>query len=150
MKTWCNRPILDKGHYDDLEALAAVHELQHGMPRADAEERAYTDYRRGHALDAAAHHLLGIRAAYAAGASDAAHQHGQMYASAMREAGLDPFAPPPKEVVVRFEKLQNDVYAYRAHAADEFFQPAETAADDDDARLEDALARVLALRASLK
>lgn len=146
-QTWAGQyPVLHEDHVPELEAAAAVHEFSRGIPRADAEARAHGDYVQSKALDAAAHHLLGCRAAHGAGHDDAAMMHGQFYAGAMRAAGHDPFEAPPQEVLDRIKDAAPKIYNFKAHAADAMFSPETDVADGDDARIKAGMERLIALR----
>lgn len=146
--SWLGRfPILDAEHLDDLETRAAVHEFKYGLPRARAEEAAHADYLKERALDAAAHHLVGIKMAHAAGHDEAAAAHGNAYAAAMTHAGHDPFRVPPPEVLDRVKDARQKLYSFKGHAADAFFVPPEAGADPADAHIQDMLGKLKALRA---
>jgi hypothetical protein len=122
-QTWQGRPLVDPEHSVDLEAAAAAGEFRDKLPRPAAEERAYQSYRRERALDACAHHLLGIRAAHAAGDAESAQAHGHAYAAAAGAAGFEPIQEPPREVLDRIEMLKPKVYTFRAHPADQLLSP---------------------------
>jgi hypothetical protein len=151
-KVWLGRfPVLDESHADELDAAAAVHEFgDKRMPREAAEARAHQDYMRDRALDSAAHHLLGVRAAHASGHDEAATKHGEAYAGAMKAAGLNPFEPPHKDVLDRIKTKRPEVYAFKAHPADQFFVPEHREADPADDHIKALLERLQALRAQLK
>jgi hypothetical protein len=141
--TWMGSyPILHEDHAPELDAAAAVHEFRGGMSRQDAEARAHEDYTKGKALEAAAHHLLGIRAAHAAGADEAATLHGQAYAAAMQHAGHDPLGTPPPEVLDRARELMPKAHAFKAHGADAMFAPAQEGADPEDTRIREMLGKM--------
>ncbi len=146
-KIWRNRfPILDESHADDLEARAAVHEFKGRHPTDIAEEKAHADYVRDRALDNASHHLVGIRAAHAAGHDEAARQHGAAYHAAMTAAGHDPTKAPPPEVTDRLKTARPNVYSFKAHEGDELFAPKQQEADEGDAHIRTLLDNLQALR----
>jgi hypothetical protein len=115
---------LDKykvGEDDDvnhLEAAAANNEFVHGHKREDAEAKAHADYLGNKALDSAAHHYLGMRAALAGKNEQAARQHGEAYAKAMDHLKLSPHDEPPQAVKDRVEHLKQKVYSFKSHPAD--------------------------------
>jgi len=86
---------------------------------------------REQSLDAAAHHLVGIRTAHAGGHSAAAERHGAGYAAAMAHTGMSPYEQPPKEVLDRIKKVS--LYAFKPHAADVHFAPKEQGTEDNEA-----------------
>lgn len=150
---WLDRyPALPADH-DDLEARAAVHEFGKRMPRHAAEAQAHQDYLRDKAMDSAAHHLVGVKAAHAAGHSELAAQHHEAYTKAMKQAGHDPTQPPPQEVLTRASKVR--IHSYTPHDADELFEGGEEEKkiaepeDDGKAHLHTLLERVRALKAGL-
>lgn len=118
--TWAKRPILSQDDIPDLERAAALNEFEQGMHREDAEEQAYSDYRRGHHSKGAAHHLRGLKAAQEAGDLDEAHKHGALYSAHMGELGHDSMDKVPDDI----KKLAEDegkpkVYKYKSNAADQ-------------------------------
>jgi hypothetical protein len=115
--------ILAPEDTDSLDTNSAVLEFRGGLPKEQAEAKAHTNYLRNHALDAAAYHYLGMRAAVAAQHIPAAKQHGQAYILAMRHLGLGPTDAPPKEVLDRIQDFEKSPYKFSAHKADEFFTP---------------------------
>lgn len=126
---WLGRyDVLSDDHHPELDARAAVHEFKGRLPRAQAEAQAHRDYLKERAYDAASHHLLGVRAAHAAGHMEAARAHGAQYAAALTSAGDDPAAAPPRAVLDRAQDLKLKVYAFKAHPADRFF-PVEVKED---------------------
>lgn len=146
---WLNRfPILDEDHAPALEAAAAVFEFKHKMPRQGAEEAAHAQYMKERALEAAAHHHCGIKAAHASGHDDAAAQHGEAYVAAMKAAGHDPYQAPPQELLDLLRKQPPKLYNFKAHAADSFFSTpeAEENVDPADARIKELLERLQALK----
>jgi hypothetical protein len=111
-------PVLDEEHVDQLGMDAAVAEFGQGMSRHAAEEHAYGKYKRNQALDAAAHHFHGMKAARAIGDMDAAQQYGLMYDQHLRTAGLDPYGPVPDEIHQRLAGGKPPIYRFKPHAAD--------------------------------
>lgn len=124
---WLGRPILDEADIPHLEAEAGIKEFRDRLPRQHAEEAAYQGYKREKALDAAAHHLVGILAAHASGvpaAGAVASDHGQAYADAMAVLGHDPTGPVPKEVLDRRASSQ-PVHRFKKHPGDALWAPPE-------------------------
>lgn len=118
---WLDRhPIVDEGHSHDLETRAAINEFHYHMPRQAAEERAYKEYLRDRHLDAAAHHLAGVKAAHASNDMESARKHGGMYQLHMKMLGLDPVGPPPGEIASRLREDPPSVYKFKPHKADLF------------------------------
>lgn len=144
--TWAGSyPILHEDHADELDAAAAAHEFRGGMSRQDAEAKAHGDYTRTKALEAAAHHLLGIRGAHGVGADEPAMLHGQAYAAAMQRAGHDPFGKVPDEVLDRARELAPKAHAFKAHAADAMFAPKSVTADPEDTRIRELMDKMKSL-----
>src|SRR5664279_2293793 len=92
---WLDRfDILNPEDKDVLEANSAIHEFRGGVPREEAEDRAYSDYLKNHALESCAYHYLGMKAAVASGHSPAAKKHGEAYSLGMKHLGLNPLDSP--------------------------------------------------------
>lgn len=118
---WLKRfPIVDQEHVPDLEQRAAIHEFGGKIPRHAAEEKAYQDYRHDQLVEAGAHHLVGMKAAHAAGATDQATKHGAMYVLALRALGHDNTISPPDEVATKAANTPSDVYHFKAHKGDAY------------------------------
>ncbi len=115
---WLGRQILDVNDIPHLEASAGIAEFRDRLPRQHAEEKAYQDYRREKALDAAAHHLSGIMSA-----------HGQAYADAMAILGHDPTGEVPKEVLDRRASAA-PVHRFKKHPGDALWAPPEPVASN--------------------
>lgn len=116
---WNNNPIVSQDHIPDLERDAALNEFEHGLPREEAEEKAYKEYKTKHHSSAAAHHLRGLKAAQEAGDIDEAHKHGVLYSIHMEHLGHDPMDKVPDEI----QKLASDegkpkMYRFKSHTAD--------------------------------
>lgn len=122
--TWQGRVVAEPAHAQDLEVAAGVKQFSEGLPQSQAEDAAYSEYVRSRALDAAAHHLAGIRAAHAAGFSDVAAEHAQAYAQAAERAGFEPNAVPPKEVLDRLAGM-SPIHRFKRHPADAIWAPPE-------------------------
>jgi hypothetical protein len=150
-KPWLGKyDVLDEEHHGDLDARAAVHEFRNKLPMEEAQAKAHGDYLRDHALRAAAHHLVGTRAAHAAGNMETAHKHGAQYVAAMEAAGEDPRAQPPKEVLDHVKDAKMKLVTFKSHPADRFFPVAEDEATDDDAEMAGKLDKLKQVSAQLK
>lgn len=95
---WNGRKIVSQDHIPDLEHASALYEFEQGFPRADSEERAYSDYKSKFHREAAAHHLRGLRAAQASGDIDEARKHGVAYSLHLGELGHDPMDATPDDI----------------------------------------------------
>jgi hypothetical protein len=121
LANWLGRPIVDAEDQHDLERRAAIHEFGSKMPRHEAEARAYEDYVRDRRLDAAAHHLAGVKAAQASGNMDEARKHGVLYELHMKALDLNPHGPVPPEVSSKLNgKDAPQIYRFKAHKGDHF------------------------------
>lgn len=115
---WQGRPIADPEDVHDLEQRAAIHEFNDKMPRHEAEEHAYVNYVKEKRLEAAAHHLAGMKAAHGTGNMDEARKHGVMYELHLKALGLNPAGPVPPEVSAKAQRLDDKLYHFKPHAAD--------------------------------
>ena len=118
--TWLDRhKLIDPEHTHELETSAAVNEFHRGMPRDVAEKTAYEEYSRKHRLKAAAFHLLGMKAAQAAGATDEAHKHYLQYDTHLKSLGLESagIVPPEVEGALKDEDHKAP-YKFKGHGAD--------------------------------
>jgi hypothetical protein len=121
---WLDKyPVVDADHLQGLEQDAAIHEFGHKMPRHEAEARAHSEYRTSQLSEAAAHHLVGLTAAHAAGATDDAKKHAAMYGVALKALGHDDVMNPPPEVASKAKHTPAEVYKFRAHKGDAFALP---------------------------
>jgi hypothetical protein len=140
--------VLDPSDFDTLDSNAAVHEFRGGLTQDQAASKAHEEYLKNHAIDSAAHHYLGARAAVAAHNQAAAKQHGQAYIAAMSHLGLDATTAPPKEVLDRIQALESNPYSFKAHKADRFFTPEVTAHEPSKKeRLADLIEKIKQARA---
>ena len=114
-------PTLDESEHDGIDVNAAQHEFSGGMTKDQAEGRAHQDYLRNHALDSAAWHYLGMKAAIAVHNELAGKRHGAAYMLALKCLGLDATESPSKEVLDRIKSLRENPYSFKAHKADELF-----------------------------
>jgi hypothetical protein len=121
MEKWRNHyPVLKKEDHDLLNVAASRHEFIGGKSSNDSEKQAHDDYLKERAIEVAAHHYLGMRAAVAANSHAAAKRHGVAYAAAMKHLGLSATDIPPKEVLDKTKDLNS--YSFKSHDADEFFE----------------------------
>jgi hypothetical protein len=124
LPTWAGRAILKDAHKDQLETNAALLEFEHGLHRKDAEEQAYSDYRKDIHHNAAAHHLRGMRAAWATGDTEAARLHGEAYDRHLRSLGLDSLEQIPPEVKTLAEGEDRKPHLkFKAHPSDKILFP---------------------------
>ena len=117
---WLGRPILDEADAEGLGWDAAVHEFSHGLPRAEAEERAHRDYATARMREAAAHHRRGIEVARAAGDHEAAHKHSVMYGLAADALGFPAADAAPPEVQALIDAEPDKNYKFKTHKGDYF------------------------------
>jgi hypothetical protein len=138
MPSWLGRfPMLDTTHADDLEMRAAINEHHYGMPRAQAEEKAHSDYRRDKIVEAAAHHLNGMTAAHSIGHMDEAQKHAVMYALALHQLGHKDLVSPPDDVSKRAKNTPStDIAHFKAHPGDAFSTPPNPSAAPPRGKLE--------------
>ena len=115
--SWQNRLIAHEKHADDLELASAVNEFHGGMQRKDAEDKAYGDYRRKQAEEAAAQHLRGMHLARTANDKEMAARHRFFFDVHMRAAGHNPAAEPPAVAQAAADPELNHV-KFKAHPAD--------------------------------
>jgi len=118
---WMGRPISSHKDAEHLDREAAIAEFEHGLPRHQAEAKAYEKYARQRRAEAAAHHLLGMMAARAGGAHQESQKHAALYEAHARALGVDPGQPPPPEVqkLISSGSLQSS-YKFKNHHADIF------------------------------
>jgi hypothetical protein len=121
---WRNTyPVLALEDHDLLDTNSSVKEFRGGLSKEQAESEAHKDYLKNHAIDSAAHHLLGMRASTATGHEPAAKRHGQAYSLAVKHLGLNPTDTPSKEILDRAKNIEKNPYSFKAHQADGFFVP---------------------------
>lgn len=114
---WKGRDILDPKHAEELDRSAAELEFGENLPRHEAEERAYSAYRRSRYLEGAAHHWKGFTAACAVG-DPSSKEHKLMYDVYMRALGENPAAAPPPEVKRLVPEADVRRAKFVAHPAD--------------------------------
>jgi hypothetical protein len=123
-KRWLDKyPVLDDSDHPFLESAAAINEFRHGLSREAAEAQAHSDYLKGHAIEAMAHHLLGSKAALAVGNEEAAMQHGKAYEEAAKHSGYGVDKVPDEVQAIIKSKKYSKIYGHKAHKADGFFLP---------------------------
>lgn len=118
---WQGKSILDAAHHGDLETRAAIHEFQHGLPRQQAESKAYEEYVKDARQRAAAHHLDRQKAADAVGDKETAFKHNILYRLHLKALGLDEVGPVPPEVQRHIEdEGKKSPVKFKAHPGDLF------------------------------
>ncbi len=125
---WLDRhPIVDADHVHHLETLAAINEFANHLPRHEAEAAAHETYKKDQISEAAAHHLVGMHLAHAAGNMEHAKKHGIFYALACKQLGCDPAGEPLPEVAAKAKNLKatSPLYKFKVHSADAFSMPEE-------------------------
>jgi hypothetical protein len=118
---WSGRSILDESHAEELDSRAAAHEMDKKLPRTQAEEEAYREYQKDHHAKAAAHHLMGMKAAQGSGSMDEARKHGAMYGLHIKALGEDEYGPVPATVKQHVDSPDREpVFKFKAHKGDAF------------------------------
>lgn len=119
---WLDRFLVaHPDHVNELEQAAALHEFDSKMPRHQAEEKAYSDYRKQQHLHGAAHHLRGLKAAQASGDQDDARKHSAMLELHAKQAGFDPYSDLPAELQQHLHAEKPEpVHKFKAHRSDLF------------------------------
>lgn len=112
--------ILDPDHVQELETSAAIGEFHSKKPRHEAEDEAYDKYKRSKLVESAAHHLVGTKAAYAAGDKETAKKHAAMMMLALKGIGHDNPLDPPPEVLDKAKNTPASITKFRAHPGDAF------------------------------
>lgn len=115
---WKGRDILDPKHAEELDRSSAELEFGENLPRHQAEEKAYGNYRRARYLEGAAHHWKGFTAASAVG-DPSSREHKLMYDVYMRALGHNPAEAPPPEVKRLVPEADTRRAKFVAHAADQ-------------------------------
>jgi hypothetical protein len=118
---WRNHySVLSPDDHAVLDTAAARHEFIGGKTSGEAEQQAHGDYLKNKAIEVAAHHYLGMRAAIAANNTVASKLHGIAYAAAMKHLGLSATDKPSQEILDKAK--DSKTYSFKAHDADEFFE----------------------------
>lgn len=113
-------PIVRPEHEAELEREAAVREFGQKVPRERAEAEAHADYVRQRRVEASAHHLAGMKAASAAGDSEAARKHSLMYELHSKALGHEPVGPAHPAVAAHLKDNPAKVYRFKPHHGDVF------------------------------
>ncbi len=144
-EAWQGKPIAGK-HSDRLEVDSALNEFKDRMPRAEAEKKAYEEYKKGQHTDGAIHHLRAMRAAQAASDDEAATKHSALFTLHMKELGHDPYGELPKEIQEKLKDTKSlpPVRKFHAHRSDALVakdkeEVKKNLADFDYTRLQKAL-----------
>lgn len=120
MHQWAGKPIVKPEDHDLLEQEAAVNEFgPHSIPRDQAEELAYAQYKRKQHLEAAGHHLRNMRLAVSTGEKKDAMKHNAIYGMHIKALGLNPLAAPP-HMIQEFASrpMKDNRWRFRQHPAD--------------------------------
>jgi hypothetical protein len=145
---WQDRyEVLAPEDNDALEAKAAIHEFRGGLHKEEAESKAHEDYLKDHAVDSAAHHYIGMRAATASNHEPAAKKHGTAYTAAMKHLGYNPLDIPPKDVLDRVKDIDKNPYKFTPHKADGFFASKEEPKAEEPNKTQELLTKLKSLRA---
>lgn len=115
---WKGRPVADAAAVPDLDVSAAIHQFGGGVTRGEAEERAYGEYRKRQATEAAAHHLRLYRAATSAGDREVANRHKLIYDVHVRTLGENPAGQPPQQVKALVGDGAEPATRFKPHPAD--------------------------------
>ena len=117
--TWRGRKLVSATHMPELERMAAVREFEAGLPREQAEEEAHREYSRRHHLEAAAHHLRGLRGAQGTGDLEEARKFGVAYGLHLNALGFDEFDQVPPEIQTLVDAPDKKPHArFKAHSSD--------------------------------
>ena len=109
-------------HPDDIHSLetrAALKEWQDKLPRHEAEDKAYSDYKTKELEDACAHHYSGCQAGFAAGDTEASKRHALMLTLGLKALGHDGIKVP-EHIVNRSKHTPSKVYSFKNHKSDAF------------------------------
>jgi hypothetical protein len=121
---WAGRDVTEASHGTDLDRDAALHEFDGKLPRHEAEDKAYGEYKHQTHAKAAAHHLQGIKLAEAAGDNREGRKHGLMYQLHLKQLGHEPVGPVPKEVQQHLDAASGSeghkFYNFKPHRGDIF------------------------------
>lgn len=117
---WLDRyPITHPDHAHDLEQRAAELEFNDRLPRHEAEDRAYSEYKKETHYRGAAHHLRGLRAAQSSGDREDARKHDAMLSLHAKAAGFDPYQEVPAELHQYMHSEDPEpVHKFKAHRGD--------------------------------
>jgi hypothetical protein len=123
--------ILDPEDEKDLETRASISEFHDSLPRHEAEEKAHKDYKRDKVIEAASHHLRGLKSAHAIGDIETAKKHGTMFALALKELKHEDPLNPPDEVKDRASNSGETFHHFKAHKGDYYTLPKEAEAEGE-------------------
>ena len=142
MHKWLDKfDIVDPDHVEDLETHAAIKEFTHKLPRHEAEEKAYEDYKKDQIEYSAAHHLAGMKAAQGAGDNDAARMHGTLYQTALKQLGHPEVGEVPTSIANKMKHEPSKVYRFKAHDSDAFL--GDSAKPKEEQSLAKSIAQVV-------
>lgn len=111
-------PISDPDHANGLEIRSALNEFSGKLPRHEAEAEAHKGYLKDQAVDSAAHHYNGMKAAIASGDDDSSKKHSIMYALSMKALGHESPLEQDPEVLNRAKHTPAKIYKFKYHQAD--------------------------------
>ena len=121
---WAGRDVLDKEHGTDLDRESALHEFEGKMPRHEAEDKAYGDYKRQAHAPRPRLTTSGVSSSpEATGDMREGRKHGLMYQLHCKQLGHEAIGPVPKEVHQHLDASGDDaenqkVYSFKAHRGD--------------------------------
>ena len=117
---WLGRFLITHpDHQNDLEQRAAELEFNDRLPRHEAEDRAYSEYKKETHYRGAAHHLRGLRAAQSSGDREDARKHDAMLSLHAKAAGFDPYQEVPAELHQYMHSEDPEpVHKFKAHRGD--------------------------------
>jgi hypothetical protein len=113
-------PISDAEHVHHLDTLSAIHEFGSKLPRHEAEEKAYEDYKKDRHIESAAHHYNGLKAAHAVGDMETAKKHAVFYSLASKSLGLNPHDEPSEEISNKAKYEPTGITKFKPHKSDLF------------------------------
>lgn len=119
---WAGRDIFHPNDGNALHITAADYEFRDGLPQAEAEEKAYQEYIRGRQVEAAVHHLRGLKAAIAMGDKNVAMKHSALYTAHVQSLGGEPVGAIHPEVQAHMTEKPGKM-KFVAHKADTLIKP---------------------------
>ena len=122
--------ILDKDHEHDLATRSAIHEFKNKMPREEADKQAHKDYVKQKAIEAAAHHYMGMRAAAALDDRHLSKKHAKAYEAACKAMGESDVGAPSQEILDHIKNHHPSVYKFAKHPHDDLWEKSEPAQKD--------------------
>lgn len=116
-KNWKDNIIVDDKDKEALEYASAKNEFIRKMPRIEAEQKAYSDYKKQKHLEAASHHLSGLREAASKGDRESGEKHHALLILHRQALGENPDSEPGPNISsgkqtkewVKFKNHINDI-----------------------------------------